>query len=120
MEKRVFIASRFTENMLSKKAKSLGCVISTSQSSFDELRNEPNLISALKNQSLVNTLCKKYGVKVQFSPIKFQLIPGDVLFTVAPSELIYELARLDEELPDHVTLTVSKYEVLKKEDFINF
>lgn len=113
MEKRIFIASTFTENMISR-CDVPEVVIKVRPSTFDELRGEQKLITALKSEAMVNTLNDRYGIKTEVNPIKIQLQKGDVLYTISPSESIREL----DELPDHVTLNVRRYEFHDQDSFI--
>lgn len=115
MEKRTFVTSVITDSML-EKVRSMDVVIDVIavDEGIEGLRGV-EFISALKDEALVKTLVEK-GIDAEVNPIKVTLLPGDVLYVINPGVRLYNLS--DGELPKYSTITMTRYEIFTKADFI--
>ena len=115
MEKRTFVTSVITDSML-EKVRSMDVVIdvNTVDEGIEGLRGV-EFISALKDEALVKALVEK-GIDAEVNPIKVTLLPGDVLYVINPGVRLYNLS--DGELPKYSTITMTRYEIFTKADFI--
>lgn len=115
MEKRTFVTSVITDSML-EKVRSMDVVIDVNavDEGIDGLKGV-EFISALKDEALVKALVEK-GIDAEVNPIKVTLLPGDVLYVINPGVRLYNLS--DGELPKYSTITMTRYEIFMKADFI--
>lgn len=115
MEKRTFVTSVITDSML-EKVRSMDVVIDVNavDEGIDGLK-DVEFISALKDEALVKALVEK-GIDAEVNPIKVTLLPGDVLYVINPGVRLYNLS--DGELPKYSTITMTRYEIFMKADFI--
>ncbi len=114
-KKRIFVTSVLTDNML-RNAKTREYEIKCSGSSLEEIRTVldqgEKVTFALRNGALVGTLRKK-GIPAEINPIEITLEKGDILFVLDPGGRIHDLI-YENELPDYMTITVGKYEIINK------
>lgn len=115
MEKRTFVTSVITDSML-EKVRSMDVVVDVQavDQGIESLKNV-DFISALKDEALVKAL-KEKGVETKVNPIRVMLLPGDVLYVINPGIKLYNLG--DGELPKYSTITMTRYEVFTKADFV--
>ena len=115
MEKRTFVTSVITDSML-EKVRSMDVVIDVNavDEGIDGLKGV-EFISALKDEALVKALIEK-GIDAEVNPIKVTLLPGDILYVINPGVRLYNLS--DGELPKYSTITMTRYEIFMKADFI--
>lgn len=115
MEKRIFVTSVITNSMM-EKVRSMDVVINVESvdEGIDGLKNV-EFISALKDEALINALREK-GIYAEINPIKISLLPGDTVYVIDPGIKLYNL--YDSELPKYSTITITKYEIITKSEFI--
>lgn len=109
--KRRFLSTVLTASM-TETAKGCDLKIDKETHTIDILKGK-NFISALTNEALANYLQSQGIQDAKVSPkTRISLQPGDELFIINPNIKLHELSP-GEALPEHVTVTVTRYEVTK-------
>lgn len=114
---RTFVTTVFTSSM-TERIKSMDCLLDIYDLSEQGVLAliGVDFISALKDQQVVDLLQKSGVENAKVNPIKVILMPGDTLYVVNPD--VSREDRKNNNIPEHITITVTKYKVKKKEAFV--
>lgn len=111
---RVFLTSVISATMFSEiRAMDTVIYVSTVKEG-PEILKDLKFTSVLKEGPIVECLKKRFGIIVEPNPIRITLLPGDVVYVINPGGKTVNL----DELPEYSSVTLTKYEVFDRVDFI--